>query len=215
MKFRIGETEFPSKRAAADAIRAVLYTYKHGQTLTPEHAAFIASVLDCHPERSQKVGCGVASLQVQNNGGTMGFWLTRRDGSRTDFSFLSCLSAPSSEQQTRAAFRREIRDQIVAFRDEAFAHSDSIPCAVTGELVNRRDAHVDHCPTFDAMLLEFLRIYGPPLRDVAVEPTSDGAVDTHLADLGLAGAWRNYHRENARLRVVSARANLSMLRRRA
>lgn len=213
MKLTIGAREFASKRAAADAIRTVLYAYKHGQTLTPEHAAFVGDVLERHPEREQKIGAGVASFQVQDNGGTMGFWLTRIDGSRTDFSFLSCLSAPSAAQKARAAFRREIRDQIVAFRAAAFDWQSLVPCAVSGELVSIGNAHVDHCPTFESLLRDFESLHLLTLDDVAVEPTRDGETDTRLADRDLAKRWADYHREHARLRIVSARANLSMLKR--
>ena len=43
---QIGDTLYPTKKAAGDAIRAILYAYPLGATLSDEHAAFLADVLE-------------------------------------------------------------------------------------------------------------------------------------------------------------------------
>lgn len=213
MRLHIGDTVFPTKGAARAAIQSVLYRYGIGTTVAADDAAFLADVLNRHPERDAKIGVGVASFQVEQNLGSRGFWLTRTDGTRTDWSFLSCLTPPTPVQEAKAAFRTEIRDQIRAFRAHAF--SGSAPrCPITGDVLTANDtAHVDHDPPFDVLLDGFLRSQHVDLSQISVEPTCDEETDTRLTDRQLARDWSTYHHAHARLRVVSRVANLSLLRR--
>jgi hypothetical protein len=211
----IGDTAYPTKKAAGDAVRQILYAYPIGATLSDDHAQFIADVLELHAERDQKIGVGIVSFQVEQNEGSRGFWLTRTDGTRTDFSFLSCLTPRTPEADARAAFRSEVRDQIAKFRADAFAGTILMACPITGELIRQASsAHVDHFnPTFDELLKSF--IPNEALASVQVIPTSDGETETRLADRVIATRWAEFHRMHAHLRIVSRRANLSLLRRKS
>lgn len=211
--FRFGEHSFTTKKAATEAIRKVLYAYNPGESLKEEDASFMANVLEHHPEAAMKIGCGVRSFQVENNHPTRGFWITRTDGTRTDFSFLSCLTPPTPEMDARKAFRTEVRDQLVAFKANAFSSSAQLACAVTGVLLTSDRCHVDHYePTFLELTEQFLASRGVAIVDVQVEPTLDGSTETKLLDRELAKAWAEFH-TRAKLRIVSAHANLSLLRR--
>jgi hypothetical protein len=212
---RIGDVVFGSKSKAEEAIRKILYAYPVGATVKFEDAQFLADLLDLHPERDAKVGVGARSFQIEQNGPTRGFWLTRTDGSRTDFSFKSCLTPPTAESDARAGFRSEVRDQIAEFRALQFAGGREVRCPITGESVNSGTSHVDHVPPFEDLVRLFLSRAGLSLSAVGVEPTRDGETETRLADRGLGEAWAAFHRQHAGLRIVSVQANLSLLRRRA
>ncbi|MBI5531806.1 MAG: DCL family protein [Deltaproteobacteria bacterium] len=203
---------FASKKDAIAAIREVLYRYPIGATLRGEDERFICDLLAMHPEAQDKIGCGVASLQVEKNGPTRGFWLTRRNGKRTDFSFPSCLTPVTPERDALNGLRTAIRPQILAYRDEAFAGRDTVPCAATGAPVTRSSHHVDHVPGFAELVVLFLQERGCALGSLAVEPTRDGDTETRLADAEVLEAWREFHRQHASLRIVSVVANLSLLR---
>ncbi len=212
--FHFGDQKFVTKKAATEAIRKVLYAYKPGETLKEEDAFFMADVLEHHPEAAMKIGCGVRSFQVEYNHPTVGFWITRSDDTRTDFSFLSCLTPPTPEMDARKAFRTEVRDQLVAFKTKATSSSAQLACAVTGVLLTSDRCHVDHYePTFLELTEQFLASRGVAIADVQVEPTLDGSTETRLLDRELAKAWGEFH-TRAKLRIVSAHANLSLLRRR-
>ena len=73
----IGSVEYKYKSAARDAIRAILYAYPIGATLAVDHCAFMCAVVNLHPEREAKIGTGIASIQVEQNEGSRGFWITR------------------------------------------------------------------------------------------------------------------------------------------
>jgi hypothetical protein len=208
----IGDTAFPTKKAAGAAIREILYAYEIGQTVSLEHSAFLGDLLLLHPEVADKVGGGIASFQVRQNEGSRGFWLTRTDGSSTDFSFLSCLTPPLPESEARAAFRYEVQEQKFAFRDNAFSGTSWLNCPVSGIPVSATTCHVDHEIPFESLLTSFLNAVGVSLAEVKVEPTRDGDTNTRLADRILAKKWATYHRQHALLRIVSIKANLSVLR---
>jgi hypothetical protein len=92
-----------------------------------------------------------------------------------------------------------------------------VVCPLTGEPVALEDAHVDHVPpdTFDSLLSRFVAEAGIDPGSVKTTGHGDGEVVLRLADAGLARAWERFHRENARLRVVSRRGNLSVSRKEA
>lgn len=210
----IGGMLYPTKKAAAEAIRVVLYAYPIGATVDAVHADFLARVLDHHPERDEKVGVGVASFQVEQNEGSRGFWLTRVDGSRTDWSFLSCLRPASHRDNALAGFREAIRDQIFEFKRRAFSATEELVCPVTGDRVRFDDCHVDHELPFLDIVDWYLRAIHADFGDIAVKPGVDGSTRTELADDDIRRGWQVVHAEMAKLRIVSKRANLSVLRRR-
>lgn len=212
VKVQIGDHFFASKRDAAEHVRSILYGYRPGETVSSEHAVFLADLLDAHPDRAAKFGPGVMSFQVEWNMGTPGFWLTRVDGTRTDFSYIKCLTPPTELARVKAAFRTEVRDQVTNFKFRAFEACPSPACPFTGERLSFGRCHVDHDPPFDELLATFAGLNGLELQHVQLGPSVDGGMWIRLADRRLAGLWHAYHRDNAGLRVVSIRANLSILR---
>jgi hypothetical protein len=211
-RVQIGDRVYRTKKDATAAIREVLYRYPVGATLNPEDAQFIAQLLLEHPEAKDKILCGVASFQIEQNGPTRGFWLTRTDGTRTDFSYVSCLTPVTPERDALNGLRSAIKDQVMAFRDSEFGGREAVPCAVTGVPVERSNSHVDHKPTFAELVERFLAERNRTLGSIAVEPTTDGDTETRIADPELVSAWQEFHRKHASLRVVSRKANLSLLR---
>jgi hypothetical protein len=211
MKIRIGHRRFSSKTAAVQAIRDVLYRYSIGTTITGPDAELLTDLLAQHHERDLKIGCGVRSFEVEQNLGTRGFWLTRHDGTRTDWSYLTCLKPPTHLENVYAALRTEVRGQIQRFKFNAFSNGPVL-CAVSGEFVTLEHAHVDHNPPFVDLVARWLTSLGLSVHDLQVEATTDGATDTRLADRARAVEWATYHQATAGLRIVTPAVNLSLLR---
>lgn len=209
MIISIGDREFPSKKSATDFVRSILYAYKIGERVTAEHDAFLRDLIDLHPESDLKIGCGISFFTVEQNYGSRGFWLTRTDDTITDWSFLACITPPSRRVEAKRAFRTAIRDQILRFRSEL---PNAFVCPVSGEQLTRETSHIDHHTPFDWLLSMFLESCDTKLDDVAVTPTADGATDTDLSDPVIRINWQRFHLLTAKLRAVSPRANLSLLR---
>ena len=210
----IGDRRFPSKKAAGDFIREILYRYPIGARISNADSRVLLDLLTLHREAEQKIGVGVEFFTVEQNMSTRGFWLTRTDGSRTDWSFLACLTPPTREAEAKAAFRTAIRDQIVEFR--ACIELGGLVCPITGEALTGHDQiHIDHEIPFETLLSRFLDEQSVQIDSIDVIPTRDGSTEHELRDDRIRSAWQRYHREHALLRAVSRRANLSVLRRRA
>lgn len=211
-----GET-FKTKKALADRCREILYRYKPGELLNEADSGFIVDLLRRHPNAEEKFGDGILSIAVQETEyGNQGFWLNRVDGSGTDFSFLHCITPRSPLDDFKKACRNEVHEQIQEFKCAAFHGEACLLCPVVGEILTIGTCHVDHeAPaTFEALVQAFVAaVQIDPLK-VEILGYEDGEVEKRFADRDLAARWNSYHQENAKLRIVSKRANLSTLRRR-
>jgi hypothetical protein len=209
--FRIGSREFRSKEQAKAAIREVLYRYELGESTNETDREFLSDLLRLHPDAGRKIGAGIKQFQVRNNTGTRGFWVVRRDGTETDFSFLECLGASSHTQKVRDAMRHAIADQRDEFRNKVFAAGDAT-CAITGVLLAHDTCHVDHFdPTFEVLADEFA--FGEGGYEAVEVVSEDGMIGSRLVDGRLQKSWQEFHRTRARLRLVTKEANLGLLRR--
>jgi hypothetical protein len=209
----IGELSFATASEAADAVRAVLYAYEPPARVSQiEHQLLLGDLLAMHPEAETKIGGGVDHFEVRVNLKTPGFWIIRVDGSETDFSFIKALRPPDHATRVRMAMRRAVVDQVLAVRDEVYGDGETVACPITGERVTKENCHVDHYdPPFIELADRFAEGEGG-YEQIGVV-TADGAIGTNLSDEDVTRRWQDFHREHAKLRVVSARANLSLLRR--
>jgi hypothetical protein len=89
---RIGPHTFDTQAAAVTFIQEVLYRHPLLGPISGDDHAFLLELLKKHPHAAEKVGAGVKHFTVENaKGGTRCFYVTRVDGSRSDFSFMKCL----------------------------------------------------------------------------------------------------------------------------
>ena len=173
--YTVFNEHFKTKSKLVDRIRAILYTYEPGDSLSLSDKGFIVDLLKNHPRAAAKIGCGVLSIEVEINQvykSNRGFWLTRFDGSRTDFSFLECITPDDYQKHFRVACRNAVVSQIQDFKTRYFlshANQDGmIVCPITGELVNKFRAHVDHVSpeTFESIVADFISEKNVNLRGI-------------------------------------------------
>lgn len=209
LSYVVNGIAFATKAAAEKHCSTIL----NKPSLSDEDSAFLSALIELHHERDQKIGVGIRRFFVGSDlrfGGRC-FWIERIDGTRTDFSFKTCLKPPTHESDVRQALRFLITPQVMAFRDNAFFLASEVACAITGEMVTTDGAHIDHRPplTFLALIESFLKTMGLTYERIPVKPTADGDTATYLADDEIGRAWCEYHQANAVLQVVTTRANLS------
>jgi hypothetical protein len=213
MKMMLGGRTFATIGAAKLAVREILNSWPTGSPLTGEADVLVRDLLSRHPEAALKIGCGVESIGIRpvvEQYASRGFWITRTDGSGTDFSYLKCFSPPTRAAEAKEGFRTAVRPQIRDFRDLVFANG-LVVCPITGEVLTETTCQVDHEPplTFEALVKDFLGDIDP--AEVDVNPTEDGSTVTRIADPEIEKLWQNYHRTYAKLRVVSIEANLRII----
>lgn len=208
---------FNSKKSLKTHIRSIVSRYKDDEFLGEADLQFMRSVLDFHRWRDEKIGVGVVSMTVRTNRpyATRGFWLTRLDNTTTDFSWIECVDQPSQRRDVLAAMRAVIADQKESFRTIFFSSTSEPRCPVTGEPLDMGTCHVDHEPplSFEKLTTDFIVEKKIDLEAVLLTGYGDGETKQELADESLRRAWQEYHRQYARLRILSPKANLSLTRR--
>jgi hypothetical protein len=212
-EFLIGDQVYRRKSDALDAIREVRDRVKAAGQPSLEEDEFLRDLVALHPDAQRKVGSGIDRFEVRRNlGNTDGFWIIRTDGTETDFSFVQCLYGASQEAKVRSAMRHAVIDQMQTARDNAFWSSSTLTCPITNVEITRETCHMDHDdPTFIEIADAFAGRHGgyEAIKTVA----ADGDIGRRFVDESLDEAWRAYHVEKAKLRAVSKKANLSVLRR--
>jgi hypothetical protein len=184
-------------------------------TLTIE----LMRILKRHPDYAQKVGAGVAALGVRSAAyGSQCFEIIRTDDTRTDFSYRVCINGkPSSPlAEAKQAMRAEVNDDIAHAKQQYFAaYGDAegkVACAVTGEFVTTKTAHVDHAPpwTFNALADTFFELFEIEPDSAFVTAAADNQYVPRIADPEIAQTWRIFHNDRAQLQVVTGAYNLSV-----
>lgn len=210
----IGSLRFRTKNEAKQFFRGIRDRYPDGAQLAVEDDSLLRDLLACHPEASYKIGPGVDHFTVETDthfGRTRHFTVHRVDQSSTDFSFHSCIDGRNTRRDRMGALREAVEDQIVAFRERAFALETSPVCPIRGVPVRRDSYHVDHAPpaVFDVLVQGWLGAARMSLDDVLITPPGDNQIVATMTDAVQKLSWQEHHRSNANLRLLSSRANLS------
>lgn len=213
-KFTIDGKEFTSKKSVTDYVRAeILYKYADLVRISEEHLRFMVSLLQYHPWGEQKIGPGVVDMWIAKNPNfpTRGFYLSRTDGTTTDFSFLQCVQTGSVVRDLREACRAAIVPTVLAVKNAAF-DAGQVVCPIKQRVVTKTDCHVDHEPpnTFAAIFAAYLETGIKP--DSIALKHDDNDAGTKFSSEQDATAWVSFHNQIAKLRVISKEANLSDVR---
>lgn len=215
----LGEQWFATKEEVKRKVREILHGYPLGACTNMEDTDILLDLLQRHPRASHKIGCGIAAFEIRRSpliATERCFYLVRVDGSEDDFSYIKCITAPTAPMVFRSICRRLVGFDVAIFKDRYFqeyARADgSIQCPITGEWVGYEQAHVDHIPpdTFEHLVRTFIEMHHIDVTQVQLRHI-DTVVGPLFADDQLTKQWVKFHQEQARLRVVSAYANLHII----
>ena len=225
VRIKICRIDFPTKARAEAYIRGILESYPRnctprpncaGHALREEHRAFVYDILRLHRHFETIAGSGVREIRVQHikDGAQARFMLVRGEYDWRDFSWRDALYPRDHKQDVHKVCRSLVRDQISRFKDRAFGPLEILHCPVTGEVTDWSGSDVDHIPpdTFEALVEEWLQTLAIKYEDVEIVPSPNYEEESTFLDTVLSQTWREYHRKHAKLRVVSAFANRSVIR---
>lgn len=198
---------FFNQEEAKSHVRAILRRTGVGNFIEGEDKHFVLELIQRHPTAEEKIGSGIKSLQVvQNpwNRVAQGFDILRADGSRTDISFIKCISTiqTSTEGNLKAAMRRAISNQVIEFKRDQGPSRCGI-CSIFME-----HSHVDHMFHFDFLVANFLKISPSPPTEFDDCPVGNSAT-FRPQDLEFEIEWSKYHRIHATLRLLCPKCNRS------
>lgn len=210
-KVLIGRIAFNTQGEAMDFVRAILDKAEWGVPLTGDDHEFVLSLLERHPNASKKIGCGVSYFTVNSDGqGSRCFYVHRSDGSSDHFSYVQSVKAKNDIRSlVVGALNRAVDTQIWQFRDEQLKNA-SLVCPYTGNAITKDSYHVDHYePTFLELYTAWMKEQGLRFADIAISDGSANEIGRRMVDDVQLASWQKFHRDNARLRMLSPLANLS------
>jgi hypothetical protein len=209
MEYIVNGLSFPTKTALSQYAQDILRSYRAGETVTPDHAAFLSEFVLRHPSADVKIGAGIAGFRVAKVAfNSNGFILDRVDGTSIDFSYKQCIRPVTQASRVKYAMRRAIASQVIAVKQAVLPDRETmIECPVTGEIIDYRNSHVDHIPpkTFANLLQAYVTEMGVRLEDIPLLPDPNGI--GWLLTQVWAASWGDWHQAHAELRVISAYAN--------
>lgn len=192
-------------------VSAMLARYKVGETVQGDDDKWLRELIESHPDYPQKFGAGVVRFFVALDGrySRPGFWFESSCGIVDNFSTVRCIDGmPPLRTRLITACRTTIQPDMNAYKAERFGNSKWAICDETGEKIHWDDAHVDH-------VLPFVRLAGawvddrPHLTVIDLADDGAGSVSESFANPALAAEFRQFHKKNATVRLVSAKVNLS------
>jgi hypothetical protein len=215
----IGTLQFNTQAQALAFFKAMLARYRPGDSIDAIDTVHLHHLIERHAEAAQKIGSGIVRFYVERTDkGSCCFWLERTDGSRTDFSYISCIKAKPKTlyQEFAEACREAVADDLRAAKTAHFdRHGDEngrVPCDITGELLLPHESHLDHAHpmTFEVIVRGFLAAERvTPSRSI-LSGFQDQQFATTFTDPDRAQRFRDYHHQAAHLRIIQSGLNLSL-----
>jgi len=90
----IGGLPFDTQSAAKFSIRQLLNSQPVKEVISEPNHSFLRALVSRHPQAAEKVGLGVRHFTVEHAvHGTLCFYLTRVDGTKTNFSYIKCVES--------------------------------------------------------------------------------------------------------------------------
>lgn len=204
---KLAGLEFKSKKAAWDKCREILCAHRPSDQLSGDDLDILSDAFLRHPNAEEKLANGMTGITVVRDAfGSQGFAIIGSDGTLTEFSLRSCFGTDSPLHQVRRAFRAAITGQVLDFKAAAFRESPILICPVRGTEVTRDNCWIDHTPPerFEALLTEFMRARSLSPEKLEIERVAGQVGERRIVDDNIKRDWQEFHRANAKLRVVAA-----------
>ncbi|WP_049577884.1 DCL family protein [Nocardiopsis sp. SBT366] len=214
----VGDRWFPSKSAATKEFQRILRSYDIGTAVTaPRDEQLLLDLVQMHTDPLRKIGSGIERFEVRVNPQhrrNRSLFIVRSDGTEDDFGYTKLIQGQTISQRVTAALRHEVRDQIEKFRTAEFAKPGPRACPIEDtQITHPGDCHVDHeDPGFRELVQRFVDQHeGWGVFELYSLPAGE-EIGQRLKSRELASQWHAFHAREARLRIVSVKANLSTLR---
>jgi hypothetical protein len=215
LRYTFGMHKFSSKKRAAQFFSEMRSRYRRRQPIdAPDDRASLWDLFQGHCDRQQKIGCGVSHFFTDSapepHQHTRCFYLSRIDGSDTDFGFPACVDG--IRKLNVLSLRRAIRHQVEAYRHARLAGiAEFFVSEYSGESARIADAHVDHVIPFEEIVLRFTAIAGIDIESDLLTTARDNCSEPTWRDASMIQRFCDFH-ATFPLRLVTALENLSVLR---
>lgn len=193
VSFSIGEKVFKTKKEAIEYTQKKINGMNDGyKGKGDDDYIFINDLLNNHPEKVFKIGCGVDKYHVSSLYNGKCVTILRTDGSCVLFSWKVCCGCPpkTGKQNLITCMRVAIMKQIYEYKDK------HITCEKCGDFSDFLEIH--HVKKFSELVGNFLSE-----TKLNVPEVFDDDTKTHIkfkeCDFDFEIAWRRYHRKMSTL----------------
>ena len=225
---KLSNRSFNSQASALAHYKAILHRYSDGDHITdPEDHADLVELLDYYDtvlkEASEPVkGEGQIlhferRLNKGNSWSTSGFWVTRKDGTDDDFSYIWAVMGRTKRkgENFNSACREAVSPDVIIAKKRAFAkHANDaglISCEICSDLIPFNKTHFDHEQPFFAQIVWGFRIrkgWSTEIPDDVITQSKNRQVTTTFAESTLVDEFKEYHRSvNKKTRILCGGCN--------
>lgn len=203
-----GERMFATQKEAEEYVRALIQKIGLRSSVKTYNEDLFCSLLDVlhrHPDSENKLDDMVDISIVRNklNRNAYEIHIIKTD-SVEDISWRQCISG-KGKSCYKSALRYSIEDQIQLFKKT----NNIDKCTLCGKSTNRKP-HVDHIIHFEKLIQDFNSTNGMAIPTQFNE-SNDGTNRKNFTpeDELYANAWKEYHKNNAQLRILCSKCNLT------
>lgn len=209
-----GTYQFRTQKSATEEARARINKYEEGMRLSVEDELFFVSLFTLHPECDEKKGVGIGHIKVQRDfHNNRCLYIHRVDGTKVDCSWVSCIRPPSKKTVALMAFRRAVKEIVMAYKSSQLEEDDI--CPILRIRLTYDNSHVSYLPpSFENLLKDFLNNRQMDIESIALTTPKPEDTDQRgqVTDPKLVEEWCNYIKNNATLQLLSSEANLRKLK---
>lgn len=204
---------FTTQKALKEYADSIKARYQIGDTLTSEDKQFMMELLQKSDQYNSKAPCDEPQLALGKAlGGTVCWYLIdESSGEKAGISTPHAIRCAFGGSQTtkdilnefKQAARETVLPQILKFKQDCVNESGQYVSAISGDLLNSEDVHIDHAPPnlFDTILFDYVMENGINLLRVGIKEGNGGR--RTFVKQSIKDSWSEYHKEKALLRVVS------------
>jgi hypothetical protein len=96
----LGDLTFRTQRETLQFFKAMLAKYRPDEWVSEADSSLLVELLHRHPDTAEKTGNGIHHFEVMRaEFNTKCFAVVRRDGTRVDFSYKTCITSKSSGEE--------------------------------------------------------------------------------------------------------------------
>jgi hypothetical protein len=196
------------KQGDADAFfKALLNRYDDDEYLDGADEELVYELLQRHPDADYKIGCGVVGIYRARSSDhpSSCFHVHREDGTRTDFSYKTCVrgASPGLKARFYEACQRSIAGTVATQKKLMFEMAGGeIPCHKTGVSTTFTTSDYRHThPRFRDIVNGFVNINKILVSEELLSKGADMQYSTEFVDPAMVDSFINYHAAIAKLEV--------------
>lgn len=196
------------KQGDADAFfKALLDRYDDDEYLGVADEELVYELLQRHPEYDSKIGCGVVGIYRARSADhpSSCFHVHRNDGSKTDFSYKTCVrgSSPSLKARFYEACQRSIAGIVATQKKLMFdTAGGEIACYKTGMSTTFTTSDYRHThPRFRDIVEGFIKLNKIVVSEGLLSKGADMQYSTVFIDPAMVDSFINYHATVAKLEI--------------